>query len=671
MFNNVALDVCIGLVFIFLIHSLLVTIIGEMVSTWLGVRARILRIAIERMLNDGYYVKLENEKNKLFQGWLRRVLLYEPDEFKTSLAGRFYEYPSIKYLGRIEQAHRGVFSLTKPSYFTAENFADTIINLLKDKGVGETDMEKIQFCLKFNSLNIEPKTLKQIRNIYTNSQNDFLNYKMNLMKWFNETMDRANGWYKRKIQFILFWLGFMIAVCFNVDTISITMKLSKDKQAREQLVQMGIQSADPNSPMSKAVAGSSDTSVNKDSIWRESYKQVKLAEKDANKVLGLGWDETRPEKLTLFKKSFYYYRQANPLRKEFWGLIITGLAISLGAPFWFDLLKKLVAIRGSGVKPEEKKPDTNTFQEPDTASAKARNYVVTTHQPLNDLAEEALEKFGPSIRSIPGVKSIFPVIEKGIKKIQLNVDSSLSADILKKKLPELLVYDQLIPHKIVISGTPVSHIGEKGTILNKSRNNGFGSLGCMLRRTDTGTVHVLSCWHVMKSDINYSDLDDEVTILDHKGNEFADRWAGGIQGAYDYAIARCTLPQEENYNLFLKNKLAIEGLIKPRQINRRDVEEQIGIKYYDCLSETVRKGFIYAEADSVDIHYLDRTRRINDVLILTDDNERSISKAGNSGAIIFDNENTAIAMIISGDINYTYAVKLSHIFRIHNEMHIA
>ena len=49
MFNNVALDVCIGLVFIFLIHSLLVTIIGEMVSTWLGVRARILRIAIERM----------------------------------------------------------------------------------------------------------------------------------------------------------------------------------------------------------------------------------------------------------------------------------------------------------------------------------------------------------------------------------------------------------------------------------------------------------------------------------------------------------------------------------------------------------------------------------------------------------------------------------------------
>ena len=40
---------------------------------------------------------------------------------------------------------------------------------------------------------------------------------------------------------------------------------------------------------------------------------------------------------------------------SFFGFIITALAVSLGAPFWFDLLNKLVSIRGSGVKPEEKK----------------------------------------------------------------------------------------------------------------------------------------------------------------------------------------------------------------------------------------------------------------------------------------------------------------------------
>lgn len=35
------------------------------------------------------------------------------------------------------------------------------------------------------------------------------------------------------------------------------------------------------------------------------------------------------------------------------GIFVTALALSLGAQFWFDLLKKLVALRGSGAKPDE------------------------------------------------------------------------------------------------------------------------------------------------------------------------------------------------------------------------------------------------------------------------------------------------------------------------------
>ena len=40
------------------------------------------------------------------------------------------------------------------------------------------------------------------------------------------------------------------------------------------------------------------------------------------------------------------------LIKKFAGWFMTGLALSLGAPFWFDLLSKFVNIRGAGVKPE-------------------------------------------------------------------------------------------------------------------------------------------------------------------------------------------------------------------------------------------------------------------------------------------------------------------------------
>jgi hypothetical protein len=39
------------------------------------------------------------------------------------------------------------------------------------------------------------------------------------------------------------------------------------------------------------------------------------------------------------------------------GIAITGLATMQGAPFWFDILKKLINVRSSGVKPEDKEKD--------------------------------------------------------------------------------------------------------------------------------------------------------------------------------------------------------------------------------------------------------------------------------------------------------------------------
>jgi len=38
------------------------------------------------------------------------------------------------------------------------------------------------------------------------------------------------------------------------------------------------------------------------------------------------------------------------------GWLLTALAISLGAPFWFDLLNKFIVVR-STVKPKEKSPE--------------------------------------------------------------------------------------------------------------------------------------------------------------------------------------------------------------------------------------------------------------------------------------------------------------------------
>jgi len=298
MFDNVAFEVVIGLVFIYLLYSLLATIVGEIISTACGIRQRLLRIAIERMFNDGYYTKIERSAERYInflrkcwldvKGWARKVLLYEPEEFKTSFAGKFYEYPAIKYLGRIEEDHKGLFSSTKPAYITPEYFADTLINFLREKGSGATDMDRIGFCLKFNTYHIQPKTLKQFRNLFENAATNKDAYRQNLMKWFNETMDRNNGWYKRKMRSILFWLAIVLAVAFNIDSIRIAKILAKDKEARGQLVSLGIELSKDSARYKDFVAGNGDTIQSK-AVLDSGFAHVTKDLNAANLVLGLGW----------------------------------------------------------------------------------------------------------------------------------------------------------------------------------------------------------------------------------------------------------------------------------------------------------------------------------------------------------------------------------------------
>ncbi len=63
-------------------------------------------------------------------------------------------------------------------------------------------------------------------------------FKVKLEEWFDDTMERATGWYKRYTRVVLFIIGLIVAYVFNVDAIAIHRILSTNKIAREQMVQM-------------------------------------------------------------------------------------------------------------------------------------------------------------------------------------------------------------------------------------------------------------------------------------------------------------------------------------------------------------------------------------------------------------------------------------------------
>ena len=372
--NSVILNVVIGLVFIYLLYSLLATIIQELIATWFGFRAKILELAIFRMLED------ESRFRFRFESLLHIFRKSKRSSPPTTPSAQFYHHPLIKFLGEGKQT-------SKPSYINRETFSKVIIDLLRsDAFTAESNpKEFIQNALNEGKMKwgeqaipISPETLSYLRSLWADAQGDVAQFRKSLEAWFDETMDRVTGWYKKHTQFILLIVGFFIAVIFNVDTIKIVTKLERDPVLREQLVQQAatFTAAHPNLDRQLVAAReqldslvqrhdtaqvnqvAADTAyyhmliARRDTLIDSANKLVATDLKKVNSTLGIGLSS---------------YSCGCGINKCFFrsllGWLITALALSLGAPFWFDLLNKLMKLRNSvSTTSPAPAPNTNAQQ---------------------------------------------------------------------------------------------------------------------------------------------------------------------------------------------------------------------------------------------------------------------------------------------------------------------
>jgi hypothetical protein len=145
---------------------------------------------------------------------------------------------------------------------------------------------------------------------------------------FDHAMDRLSGAYKRKLKLVTFGVGALLALALNVDTVRIANVLWHDSALRQEMISLApsLRVVDPTQ-----VAGADP--------------QLRLAGlrtlEESLRPLPLGWQQ---EAGRHFDAVAVLYKAA--------GLLLTTLAISLGASFWFDALSKLVNLRGTGPKPE-------------------------------------------------------------------------------------------------------------------------------------------------------------------------------------------------------------------------------------------------------------------------------------------------------------------------------
>jgi hypothetical protein len=311
MLGSDLLDVAIGVIFVFFLTSILCSAIREGIEALLKTRATHLEEGIRELLHDPNAAGLAKQ---LFQHPLVAGLYagkYQPPRFS-------WWWPTAMTSGR-----------NLPSYIPSRNFALALMDMAaRGPAIDAVSSHPSSGAITFESVRANiagigsPPVQRALLTAIDSAQGDLQKAQANLEAWFDSSMDRVSGWYKRSTQWFLFAIGLAAAVAMNINIITIADYLYREKPARDALV-------------SRAQTAAADAT-----LATATYKQVRTELEATRLPIGQPKPDM-PQSVEL---------------KDLVGWLITALGVSLGAPFWFDLLNKFMVIR-STVKPHEKSPE--------------------------------------------------------------------------------------------------------------------------------------------------------------------------------------------------------------------------------------------------------------------------------------------------------------------------
>ncbi|EIV91135.1 hypothetical protein [Frankia sp. QA3] len=169
-------------------------------------------------------------------------------------------------------------------------------------------------------------------------------------RWYDEAMDRLSGWYKRRVAVFLLGYAIVLSAVFNLDAVGISRALWQDGTVRDAAVtasQSQVAADAGTTTAGSGDAGSDDVGSGDAGVGDAVESAIKSVRDASGLALPIGWvqasdDRDDPREV--------------PHTVDGWLLKIAGLAIACfaltaGAPFWFELLGRLVNMRAAGPKP--------------------------------------------------------------------------------------------------------------------------------------------------------------------------------------------------------------------------------------------------------------------------------------------------------------------------------
>lgn len=375
------LDIIIAIFLIYALFAGLISGINEFIVQALSLRGRVLFEGIAMMFGELPQKTLKPGVLKPF--WIKDAKVSED----------LYKHPLIDSLSPA--------GCSRPSYISPQIFSTALVQVLSKDG------SLMALRQRLDDRNTPLGEL--FGPMLDEVSGDLEKFKVKVEAHFNAVTDRVNGWFKRRTQFVMFIIGLVLAALFNVDSIHIVQQLERNPAKVQELVKIA-------GDVQKQVT---EASKPKDSPSQspELKKLVEEMNEFMSMGLPIGWylpntksnSEQHPPEAASLKKDketlinllvqsisqFFHKEQLskedlkcisdqleNPMKWLGW--FITALAGTLGAPFWFDAISKLFAIRGAGKKPEETTSTAAPSVSVQVSTPTAASSATPQDIPLND-----------------------------------------------------------------------------------------------------------------------------------------------------------------------------------------------------------------------------------------------------------------------------------------------
>jgi hypothetical protein len=324
--DSAILDVVIGLLFVFFVFSLLVSGINEGVRKLLNTRSKVLWASVRRLLDEPadatrtrHSPRLPSEPTRDVVGGVAPAGVADAGD-DPLLAEQLFNHPLIASL---DPALEG--RLTRISHIPPREFARAMVDILAPRDAAGAPV----WGELASAVAALPGPLRaQFEILLEEAEGDVRAFRAAVEGWFDAGMGRVSDWYKKRSRKVMAVYGLLVAGAFNVSAVVITSDLYEDKVVRDAVVALA-ESRVAEEPLEEG------SCTDRECIEQEVGALVETSIPVLWRQCDIGDGAT----------ALCGFETGGRWAATIVGWIVTAVALSMGASFWFALLKKAFKVR--------------------------------------------------------------------------------------------------------------------------------------------------------------------------------------------------------------------------------------------------------------------------------------------------------------------------------------